>query len=449
MLRSSLVAASAVLLCTAATAQQQIQAKKNLGPMRDAGVYHMATQTWTRGGGQSNISPDCVYRNDASSGYFGVGWENCKGVDEVMLPGTTNPFNGSQEAYLIDGYSFCYCKLGAGTVDWQYCWFDSYVPCDDVCTPVNCICQIPVIHNIAGLPGGSACWLVTLDLAGGYEICISADGGTCAPLYQGGGSGLDYGAVGHCWSSSDGGLAGPCLDGDPTWHPRGDGTCYNPGFGNVCAQTTATGLGAADLFGVCDGGKPIACGLSPGCYWFGGYVNNNGCGLASNIPFAQFTLCLFADCTQTCSKAGCDIAIYCDEVQDPSNVADIAASGCDLSGADIHVTMSNAPAGQFTYLLTSAGGQGIVNDPTGAKGDLCLAGMGSIGRYNKDVQAISAGGTADTNIANSITAGAGYGIPNPPGGNIDAGETWTFQYWHRQPMGAPATFSSATKVVFQ
>ena len=107
------------------------------------------------------------------------------------------------------------------------------------------------------------------------------------------------------------------------------------------------------------------------------------------------------------------------------------------------------PPGQFIYLLSSAGGTGVVNDPPGTKGDLCLAGMGSIARYVKDIHSVSAGGAADTNIANSMTAGGGYAVPSPPGGNIDAGETWNFQYWHRQPMGAPATFSSAISVVFQ
>ena len=303
MSRCLLVTASAIVLCATAHSQQQLGAKKNLGPARDAGVYHMATKTWTRSGGQTSISPDYIYRNDASSCYFGTGFENCKVVDEVMLPGPTNPAGGPQDAYLIDGFTFCYCKNGSGTVDWQFCWFDSYVPCDDVCTPLNCICQIPVVHVIAGMPGGTACWMVTIDLAGGYEICMAADGGPCAPGYQGG-LGLDFAAIGLCYSTSDGGTAGPCLAGDPTWHPNGDGTCYQPGFGNACAETTATGLGAQDLFGVCDGDKAIPCGLSPGCYWFGGYVNNNGCGLCPNVPFAQFSLCLFADCTQTCTKTG-------------------------------------------------------------------------------------------------------------------------------------------------
>ncbi len=78
------------LLGSTATAQQQIAAKKTLGPVRDLGVYHVASGTFTRGAGKANISPDYIYRNDAPTGYFGVGWENCWTVEELILPGTGN-----------------------------------------------------------------------------------------------------------------------------------------------------------------------------------------------------------------------------------------------------------------------------------------------------------------------------------------------------------------------
>ena len=103
MLRSSLLAASAVLLCCAtASAQQVPQARKILGAVKDAGVYHVVTGTWTRNGSTANLGPDIIYRNDHGSGYFGVGWENAPGVDEGILPGTTNPAVGTQDVYDIN-----------------------------------------------------------------------------------------------------------------------------------------------------------------------------------------------------------------------------------------------------------------------------------------------------------------------------------------------------------
>ena len=140
--------------------------------------------------------------------------------------------------------------------------------------------------------------------------------------------------------------------------------------------------------------------------------------------------------------------IVCDEATNPNNEADIAVSGNVLGAPPIHVTLTSAPPNQFTYLLASRD-HGIVQNPPGANGALCLAGGGPIARYVADVQVVGAGGTASTDIEDSLTGGPGYGLPNPPGGSIQAGETWYFQYWHRQPMGAPASFSSAARVTFE
>ncbi len=48
MLSNSLTLASSLVLCLAATAtaQQPIQARKVLGPVMDAGIYHVASGTW-------------------------------------------------------------------------------------------------------------------------------------------------------------------------------------------------------------------------------------------------------------------------------------------------------------------------------------------------------------------------------------------------------------------
>ena len=450
MLRSSLVAASAVILCSAASAQQQVTAKKVLGPVKNAGTYHVATQTWTRGGEQTNISPDRIYRNDVGSGYFGVGWEGCWSIDEVVLPGPNNPAGGTLDCYTVDGFDFSYCKLGTGTVDWYFGYYGSYVPCDDPSSPAGCIDEKSTGFLIPGLPGGSACWILTIDLAGGYEVGMDADGGSCAPDYQGGGLGLDHGGLGFGWSTSDGGTTGPFLNGDPTWTPAGDGTCYTPTFNNACGAAAATGLGAQDLFSISNydfggSGQFANCGIGNGCYFFGGYANNNGCGAASNVPIGHFGFSLYSDCA---TPGDCDtggggsITIYCDENDNPNNVADIAIDTFDSGSASINVSMTNAPANQFVYLLVGNGNSQVANPP-GAKGNLCVVGGDCLGRYDKDVGQVSTAGTFSTDIANAIS--------NPCAGavNIDPGASWNFQYWHRQPMGQPATFSNAGTVVFE
>ena len=427
MLRSSLLSASAILLCcaTTASAQQQIQARKVLGAVKDAGIYHVATGTWTRNNSSANLGPDIIYRNDHASGYFGTGWEAATGVDEGILPGTGNPFAGSQDAYEINGISFSYCANGAGpTITWDLELFDSYVPCDDPDLPANCINSAWAM-TFANLPANSGCWLVTLDLAGGSEACVEADGGNCAPGYQGGGLGLDSFGFGQTWNNG-GVIAGPILSGNPNWAPRGDGTCYQP---NMTCAAGATGLGDEDFFGI---GTPLN-----GCFWFGGYVNTNGCGLSSQGPNGSMNHTLFADCTVT---AICDPtceSISCDETLDVNNIADATVSGdCDTTDGSLVYSVSNGFAGQFTYPLISLS-SGAVTNPPNALGTLCVSGQ--IGRYVKDVAKFDSNGGYKMDLMNTLTSGSqvpliGGGLP---------GSTWNMQSWHRDGQN-PARFSSLT-----
>lgn len=137
---------------------------------------------------------------------------------------------------------------------------------------------------------------------------------------------------------------------------------------------------------------------------------------------------------------------YCDpSTGSANNTSTISASGSSL-GAGVSIDLSAAPPGQFCYLLIGDGTT-IVSQPPGSKGDLCVVGGTCFGRYAKDLGAIDAAGTFTTDLESSQTGGPNYGIPIC-GGNIQAGDTWQFQYWHRQPMGAPSTFSQAISVTF-
>ena len=137
---------------------------------------------------------------------------------------------------------------------------------------------------------------------------------------------------------------------------------------------------------------------------------------------------------------------YCDT--NPDNAADIAIDGCDCSAGSIKVWLTGAPVNQFAYLLIGAGSATTTNPP-GALGDLCLIG-GPIGRYSLDAGVTNGSGSMSTDILNSVSGGGGGNIPNPPGGNIcsPAGQTWNFQYWHRDGMN-PSKFSKAISVTFQ
>ena len=432
MLLNPLASASAVVLClaTTASAQQQVQKVRVLGPVKDAGIYHVVSGTWTRNSGSTaNLGPDIIYRNDHPTGYFGTGWEGAQGVDEGILPGPGNPFLGPQDAYLINGLSFSYCARGnVGGIDWDLELYDSYFPCDDPDFPANCIHSVWTL-SLPGLPtnpvvGVQSCWLITLDLTGGAEACMEADGGPCAPGYQGGGLGLDHFGFGQTWLNG-GQLAGPILAGNPAWAPPGDGTCYQP---NMTCPAGATGLGFQDFFAI---GTPLN-----GCFFFGGCLNNKGCGKPSNSVCASMDQVLFADCTQTCTPQPCD-TISCDETLDPNNTADIDVDDCVASSdSQLIVSLSNAPADRFSYLLLSVN-SGAVQNPPGALGTLCVSGQ--IARYAKDIFKTDMGGAGSMDLMNAITGGGGGNVP-VIGGNI-VGGTWNAQYWFRVSAGVSG-FSS-------
>ncbi len=430
MLRFSLRAFAAAVLCATASAQSLAQAMKVSSPIRDAGTYHVATGTWTHSGSKANLGPDIIYSATEPSGYFGPGWNNLEGIDEGILPSSSNPLGG-QDGYVIDGFQFGYCTQDT-SVDWSFNLYDSYVPCDSPAFPNYCINLAGAIAAITmpgSSTGGIACWLVTVDLAGGGEVCMEADGGTCAPGYQGAASSLDHFGWGATSVPAANIKTGPLLSGyDPNWMPEGEGTCYNTG--QTCAAGVM-GLGALDFFAI----------NSPGhwgsCYWFGGYENTNGCGGPIQVPGAQFYFNLYTDCTVTCVPCG---TVYCDT--DVDQLGDIAISTCTVSGGPI-LSTNNATGGLFAYYNVSAGSN-VINDPPGSQGQLCLGGS-PIGRYSADLQVVSAG-SFSTDLINGNTGGGAGNLPNPPGGQLAPGQTWNFQGWVR--IAGSSRWTAAINVTF-
>ena len=134
--------------------------------------------------------------------------------------------------------------------------------------------------------------------------------------------------------------------------------------------------------------------------------------------------------------------VYCDESINANNVADIAVSTADSGAPSIFVSITNGPPNQFIYLLVGDG-TGSVDQPPGAKGSLCVVGGSCLGRYDKDIGVIDAGGKYSLDLFQTVSTPCSGTVV------IDSGSTWNFQMWHRQPMGQPATFSSAISVTFE
>ncbi|MDA1263506.1 MAG: hypothetical protein O2816_00335 [Planctomycetota bacterium] len=419
-----------VLSSAPGLAQHQIKARKILSAPRDAGVYHVATGTWSRPKSQASLGPDVIYRADAPSGYFGVGWQGDWAMDEGTMPGPTHPRGGSQESYVIDGFAFSYCTLGA-SVKWKFFFLDSYVSCAG---PQDCSSVASPVYSL-NAPGAGACWTVTLDLSGGQEFCLEADGGSCNPGYQGVGGGRDHFGIAHEFSTTMGQATGPILAGfDPDWAPAGQGTCYDAAL--TCASG-ASGLGGLDQFEVAEGG------IGPGCYSFGGYLASfSGCGGPSRIPGAQFAATLFTDCADSICADPCGDR-YC--LSGPDQVGVLTIDTCDLASGSATITATQTQSVRTAYLCVSAN-NGVITDPPGAVGDLCLAGVGPIGRYVRDLRFPNGSGTWSIDLISDAT-GAGVGaLPDPPGGVLAFGETWHFQGWGRVPGGS--RFTTALEVTF-
>jgi hypothetical protein len=120
--------------------------------------------------------------------------------------------------------------------------------------------------------------------------------------------------------------------------------------------------------------------------------------------------------------------VFCDT--DAANLGDVSLSTCDCSGGSITLALSTPFSKQFTYPLVGLGTTAV--SPTGVS-ELCLAGS-TIGRYSKDAGAISASGTFSIDLLNAASAPGG-GVPTI-GGALCNGNTWRFQYWHRDGMNS-------------
>ena len=121
----------------------------------------------------------------------------------------------------------------------------------------------------------------------------------------------------------------------------------------------------------------------------------------------------------------------------------ITASGA-LAAASNNVTLtaSSLPQNAFGFFLTSET-QGMVTNPGGSQGDLCLG--GSIGRFVGAGQILNSG--ASGAFALAVDLGA---IPTPTGFvPVLPGETWNFQAWHRDanPL-VTSNFTDAVSVTF-
>jgi hypothetical protein len=317
----SLLAVVLLALGSAVHAQEDLRARLNpiTAPIRHAGVYHVASGTWTRGGSLANaVGPDVVYNNTCAPHYAtGMSCSSQRFQHRNRLPSPSSPTSdsvfygttnfahrydsrpGCREEYTIDGFQVGYCSSHAGTVDWEYGFASSY----SVCGAADLVPQSTIL--VTGLPGGTpagvqVCWTIDIDVSGlpGGGFALSADGdGT----YDGDASDT-FGWSMRVPSLVISGETGPIIAGDVSWTggpttgplepcTGTDGTIWDV---PVDLGEAGTGMSSPNFFRI--SGMP-PCPESPGCFFFGGN------------PHGDFFLKLYAD-TQ-CQAKEPPLILFC------------------------------------------------------------------------------------------------------------------------------------------
>lgn len=115
-----------------------------------------------------------------------------------------------------------------------------------------------------------------------------------------------------------------------------------------------------------------------------------------------------------------------------------SAGSTRLQDANFELIASGLPTGQFAYFLASRT-QGLVNNPMGSQGVLCLG--GDIARFTGQVGQVVAG---QFSIPVDLNA-----IPLNPSVDLQPGDTLNFQCWYRDANPGPTSnFTDGLTVVF-
>jgi hypothetical protein len=218
-------------------------------PVRNAGVLHLASGTWTRKASAAGLSADIVYNNTCSTGYYSP-LSGDTYVTNGRVPSPTSPDTlwskpGCATSTTIDGFQIAYCTdqpvPGVITVS----FYNSY----DCCASVIGVTPTATFA-LSGLPGAalgaSACWTVTIDLDSppqsaslAFTLLADRDGS-----YDGGGVNGGVDSFGWSIRSSLSGAAaqstGPWIAGDANVCLQFDGTRWDPA---VDYDEPGTGMG--------------------------------------------------------------------------------------------------------------------------------------------------------------------------------------------------------------
>jgi len=273
--------------------------------------------------------------------------------------------------------------------------------------------------------GTLACWIVTVDLAGGGAFSMQADGDGVFVAPDN--ANLFGWSMASPLPPTGQAATGPLIAGDPNIAARYDGTIWdNP----VNLAEDGTGMGTLDQFRN-EGGNPATV---PGCYFFGGNpwasfhleLYATACGMpAPGFPFCP------GDGTGTACPCGnngtapngCANSLF------PQGANLDATGNASISNDTVVLTATNTPNSSVLYF------QGTIQQNAGAGvafGDGKRCAGGTVIRL----------GTKNA-VANTSSYPSGADLPVSVRGLITAPGTRTYQGWYRNAAAfcTPSTFN--------
>jgi len=498
MLRSSLLTVGACALAVSAAAQTSTSTPKLnrdihkvQGQVKHAGVYHVATGTWTRNrGNQANVGPDVIYNSSLynsslGSGYYfggmtsgtlaGLSWLGSGNIPTANSGGSfsTQP---NRTRYTVNCFEFAYCDTNTGTASWEFTFYDNAAPCAEP-TAASI-----ATFTFAGLPNAGGCWTVSFDLTATTPVstfCLEGDGGATAPGWDGDDPTLDSFGYNIRYLGTGTAAAGVLLSGDPENDEPGyanpnNGVTCNPAACPAAPIPTvgnATYFNVAGLCGAVNAGSIaanagtgrltrdfwLATNTTPGivapegCYYFGGYFNPTGCGTASNNPYSAAYMIIAAAAGECGGGPGNPIGggvQYCTSNPNSTTATTQLNIQGDRTGAlnNCVLTATSLPLNSFGYFITSRT-PGFTPNPAGSRGNICLS--GNLGRFTAAGQIKNSGATGTVSLSTLIGEWNTGAIPTSTGPYAAGFPIRShFQLWHRDTFMGAATsnFSNARYV---
>lgn len=312
MVRPSMIAAAAALLCGASYAQQTINPIPVTSPVKQGPTINLRTgQRVPKAiAAQKRAALFNCYTNTCvwTGAFFYTGSGNCETyVDEGIIPGGIGDPNapaGATTDNQIDSFTVGYCaNVATGTVDIKVAFYDTLggqcggtapvIPQAAVPIAPTAYFQLPIaVMPGDGTPGGTGvnCWTVPI-LVGNGGFCLQSDGDGVWDNVD------DADRFNWAWQFDNPSISGQAangvlLAGEPL-NSVAHGCTYSVPCGttNPFGQPCGTGFGQDDGFWTnVDGdlagdnvNTGVACVSAPGggtgCYWFGGYPGNPLAGL--------------------------------------------------------------------------------------------------------------------------------------------------------------------------